>query len=68
MNTPDLETFLAQLYVDPEARRRFLESPYEEAARFGLTEAQCRAVEQIDRVGLEMAAHSLSIKRSRKPL
>ncbi|HLX43069.1 MAG TPA: hypothetical protein VKR43_06530 [Bryobacteraceae bacterium] len=66
MNTPDLEKFLARLYIDPETRRRFLDSPYEEAARFGLTDAQCRALEQVDRVGLEMAAHSLSIKRSRK--
>jgi hypothetical protein len=68
MNTPDLEKFLAQLYVDPDVRRRFLENPYEEAARFGLTAEQCRALEKMDRVGLEMAAHSLSIKRSRKSL
>ncbi len=66
MNTPDLEKFLATLYVDADARRRFLEAPYPEASRAGLTEAQCRAFEKIDRVGLEMAAGSLSVKRRQK--
>jgi len=64
MNTPKLEKFLATLYVDAEARRRFLNSPYAEASRAGLTDEQCRSLEKIDRVGLEMAARSLAAKRS----
>lgn len=67
MNTPKLEHFLATLYVDAAARRRFLEAPYAEAARAGLTEEQCRALEKIDRVGLEMAARSLSVKPPPSP-
>jgi hypothetical protein len=63
MNTPTLEKFLANLYVDADARERFLNSPHTEASRAGLSEEQCRALETIDRIGLEMAAHSLSIKR-----
>jgi hypothetical protein len=65
MNTPKLEKFLATLYVDAAARRRFLDAPYAAASRAGLTEEQCRALEKIDRVGLEMAARSLSVKRQR---
>jgi len=66
MNTPALERFLAGIYVDAEARARFLAAPYEEAKRAGLSEEQCRALETIDRVGLEMAAHSLLRKHSGK--
>ena len=66
MNTPKLEEFLATLYVDAPARARFLKAPYAEAARAGLTEEQCRELEKIDRVGLELAARSLTVKRSRK--
>jgi hypothetical protein len=65
MNTPALERLLAGIYVDAEARARFLAAPYEEAKRAGLSEDQCRALEAIDRVGLEMTAHSLSRKRAR---
>ena len=68
MNTPDLERFLARLYVDPAARTRFLAAPYEEASRAGLTEEQCRALEKIDRIGLEMAARSFAKKRSHRRL
>lgn len=66
MNSPDLERFLAKLYVDSEARARFLASPRAEAARAGLPEEQCRALENIDRVGLEMAARSYERKRAAK--
>ena len=65
MNTPALERLLAGIYVDAEARARFLAAPYEEAKRAGLSEDQCRALEAIDRVGLEMTARSLSRKRTR---
>src|SRR5712692_4371475 len=59
-----LEQFLARIYVDREARARFLADPRAEAARAGLPEDQCRALEGIDRVGLEMAARSFARKRS----
>jgi hypothetical protein len=66
MNNPALERFLAKIYVDAEARSRFLAAPYDEAVRAGLEEQQCRALERIDRVGLEMAARSFGRKRERK--
>jgi hypothetical protein len=66
MNNPALEQFLAKIYVDAEARARFLAAPYDEAVRAGLQEEQCRALEKIDRVGLEMAARSFGRKRERK--
>jgi hypothetical protein len=62
-----LEHFLAKIYVDPAARARFLADPRAEAARAGLPEQQCRALEKIDRVGLEMAARSFAHKRARRP-
>jgi hypothetical protein len=67
MSSPALEKFLATIYVDAEARARFLAAPREEAARAGLSEDQCRALESIDRVGLEMAARSFARKREKKP-
>jgi hypothetical protein len=66
MNTPEMERFLAKIYVDADARARFLAAPYVEAARAGLQEEQCRALEKIDRVGLAMAARSFGRKRERK--
>jgi hypothetical protein len=63
VNDPKLERFLASLYVDPDARARFLGNPREEASRAGLTPEQCNALEGIDRVGLEMAARSFARKR-----
>jgi hypothetical protein len=66
MSSPALERFLARIYVDPQVRARFLEDPRTEAARAGLPVDQCRALEAIDRVGLEMAARSYARKRERK--
>ena len=66
MNDPKMEKFLATLYVDAKARARFLEAPREEAARAGLNPEQCEALVKIDRVGLEMAAHSFTRKRQKK--
>ncbi len=66
MNDQKMERFLASLYVDSEARARFLDAPREEAARAGLNPAQCDALAAIDRVGLEMAAHSFARKRQKK--
>jgi len=66
MNSATFEHFLATLYVDSAVRERFLADPHAEAARAGLSEEQCRALEAIDRVGLKMAARSFAHKRARK--
>ena len=66
MNDPKMEKFLASLYVDATLRARFLKGPREEARRAGLNPAQCDALASIDRVGLEMAAHSFERKRKKK--
>jgi hypothetical protein len=66
MSSQALEAFLARIYVNPEARARFLSDPSAEAARAGLSEAECAAVRDIDRPGLELAARSIEKKRSRK--
>ena len=66
MNSVAFERFLANIYVDPAARERFLADPRAEAARAGLSDEQCRALEAIDRVGLKMAARSFAHKRARK--
>lgn len=66
--TSALEHFLATLYVDGDARERFLAAPGAEAARAGLSKEQCQALEKIDRVGLEMAARSFGHKRVSKEI
>lgn len=66
MSSSRLEQFLAKIHVDSEARARFLKAPRAEAARAGLPEDECVALENIDRVGLEMAARSYARKRARK--
>jgi hypothetical protein len=66
MNTIAFEQFLAKIYVDHAARERFLADPQAEAARAGLSEEQCHALEAIDRVGLKMAARSFARKRALK--
>lgn len=65
MASPRLEEFLARLYADAEARRRFLAAPRAEAAAAGLEDPEARALEAIDVVGLELAARSFARKRSR---
>jgi hypothetical protein len=69
MSSLALETFLARLYTDAAARRRFNADPQGEAARAGLSAAECQALAACDRVGLEMAAESFGHKRAqhRKP-
>lgn len=66
MNDPNMENFLASLYVDAKLRARFLVAPREEARRAGLNPEQCDALAAIDRVGLKMAAHSFERKRQKK--
>jgi hypothetical protein len=66
MTSQEFEAFLARLYVDAGFRARFLEDPRREALAAGLSEAECRALEAIDRPGLELAAASFEVKRTRK--
>ena len=58
------EAFLARIYADEAARRRFLADPREEAARAGLAQAEQDALAGFDRVGLELAARSFALKRA----
>lgn len=62
MNGPCLEAFLAKIYVDKEARSRFLNDPRGEASKAGLAEEGIRALENIDRIGLLLMAASLERK------
>lgn len=63
MSSSRLEAFLAKIYVDEQARARFLADPRGEAIRAGLIEMEIVAVEKIDRVGLELTVRSLKHKR-----
>ncbi|HEX2930159.1 MAG TPA: hypothetical protein VHV54_10620 [Candidatus Binatia bacterium] len=64
MSAQRLEAFLARLYVDAQARSRFLADPRREALNAGLVENDCAALENIDLVGLELASHSFAKKRA----
>lgn len=66
MSSPQLEAFLARLYVDEQARAEFLADPRGAAARAGLSEPEVDLLEKIDRVGLELTARSLARKREQK--
>jgi len=67
MNAQKFEAFLAKLYVDDQARSRFVADPRREALNAGLTEDDCAALEKIDLIGLELAAHSFTAKRASAP-
>lgn len=58
-----LESFLARLYTDEKARRRFLRDRDLAARRYGLSEAERAALVDIDQVGLELASASFAHKR-----
>jgi hypothetical protein len=64
MSSTAIESYLAVLYTDPAARARFNADPAGEASRAGLSTAECAAMGQCDRVGLEMAAESFGHKRA----
>jgi hypothetical protein len=61
-----LEAFLARIYVETEARERFLADPRTEAAAAKLDADEIEAVVNIDRVGLRMVAESLRRKRAKR--
>jgi hypothetical protein len=64
--SPQFEAFVARLYVDSTLRDRFLADARAEATRAGLTPNEIRAVERIDRTGLELAAASFAHKRRQR--
>ena len=66
MSAERLEAFLARLYVDPKERAKFRANPVAEAKNAGLSSSECQALENIDWVGLEMAARSFAKKRELK--
>ena len=62
------EAFLARIYVDAEARARFLADPPAAVAAAGLSPAEAGAALNLDRLGLEMTVRSLQHKRvSKRP-
>lgn len=65
-NSTQLETFLARLYVDAHARAKFKANPRAEAKRADLSDDECAALENLDWIGLEMAARSFAKKRHLK--
>lgn len=66
MSASIVEAFLARIYVDAQARERFLSNPTAEARAAGLSPEEVDAVTQIDQVGLELFAVSLERKRQNK--
>ena len=57
------EAFLARIYVDADARARFLADPRAAAVAARLSPPEIDAAEKIDRTGLRMTANSLRHKR-----
>lgn len=66
MRAAELEAFLARLYVDADLRKRFLAAPGPIARAAGLDSEACKALEQIDFEGLQLAAQSFERKRLRR--
>jgi len=66
VSTSLLEAFLARIYVDAQAREKFLSDPTAEALRAGLSHDEIEAVKRIDQVGLELFTVSLKRKRQRQ--
>jgi len=64
MSSQQFETFLARLYADGEFRERFLESPEKVIKAAGLDDAEQRALLDIDKPGLRLAARSYEFKRT----
>jgi hypothetical protein len=64
--SPRFEAFLARIYLDGDARARFLAAPRATALAGGLSDDEAAALERIDRRGLELTARSLAAKRARR--
>jgi hypothetical protein len=57
------EALLARLFTDSEFRERFKQDPRGSGREIGLDDAALATLEQIDWVGLELAANSYRHKR-----
>ena len=70
MTSPAFEAALARIYTDEQFRRQFFADPEGTARETGLSLEEARALANIDRVGVEMAARTFAWKRQRlrKPL
>jgi len=66
MSANQLEAFLARLYVDADARANFKANLRAESKKAGLSDEQCTSLENLDWIGLEMAARSFAKKRQLK--
>jgi hypothetical protein len=66
MSARAFEAFLTRIYVDADERARFKANPRAEAQSAGLSEKECAELENIDWIGLEMAARSFAHKRQAK--
>ena len=66
MSSPAFEAFLARIYTDDRARRRFLADPRGEARTAGLSSEEQDALARIDREGLTLAAASFAAKRAER--
>ena len=66
MSASIVEAFLARIYVDAQARARFLSNSTVEARAAGLSPDEVEAVKQIDQIGLELLALSLERKRQKQ--
>ncbi len=64
MSAANLESFLARLYTDARLREVFLADPARATRGKGLDDSEIEALRQIDRAGLELAAHSYAHKRA----
>ena len=63
---PDVQQFLARLYVDDALRARFIAAPFAEALAFGFDEATAREIALMNVEDLELAARSFARKRGGK--
>ena len=61
---PRLQALLAELFVDAGARAHFLADPRGSALRAGLDPDTAQSLENMDRVGLELASRSFARKRA----
>lgn len=66
MNESKFESFLAKIYVDENARAKFMADPRGEATRAGLAAHEIEDLVNMDREGLELFANSLRHKKARK--
>ena len=66
MSSTLFEAFLAKIYVDAQARTRFLSDPLGEAQQAGLSPEEALDLQNIDWVGLKLASRSFEKKRLRR--